>query len=254
MGEGIDWRLHRAVGLSDLASLLATGFSFPDGKLAQALSNGAFLDDWRASIVDACGGESAGDVHLSSRCAAAFAETDEGLLRREYSRLFLAPGVDVSIWPYESPFLHRMVGAQGAPSLFRTRISMDVERCMAAAGVATVDLRREPVDSVFHELEFLAYLHACIGEALRVGNGDAEREWRDRLCSFANDHALKWLPAFMQKVDVSGRAESLPRWLAPFVPPAAFPPKTFVVDQVNTIADRSKKVHVSDTFSSCDRT
>ena len=83
MGEGIDWRLHRAVGLSDLASLLATGFSFPDGKLAQALSNGAFLDDWRASIVDACGGESAGDVHLSSRCAAAFAETDEGLLRRE---------------------------------------------------------------------------------------------------------------------------------------------------------------------------
>ncbi len=141
MGEGIDWRLHRAVGLSDLASLLATGFSFPDGKLAQALSNGAFLDDWRASIVDACGGESAGDVHLSSRCAAAFAETDEGLLRREYSRLFLAPGVDVPIWPYESPFLHRMVGAQGAPSLFRTRISMDVERCMAAAGVATVDLR-----------------------------------------------------------------------------------------------------------------
>ena len=149
MGEGIDWRLHRAVGLSDLASLLATGFSFPDGKLAQALYNGAFLDDWRASIVDACGGESAGDVHLSSRCAAAFAETDEGLLRREYSRLFLAPGVDVPIWPYESPFLHRMVGAQGAPSLFRTRISMDVERCMAAAGVATVDLRREPVDSVF---------------------------------------------------------------------------------------------------------
>ena len=207
MGEGIDWRLHRAVGLSDLASLLATGFSFPDGKLAQALSNGAFLDDWRASIVDACGGESAGDVHLSSRCAAAFAETDEGLLRREYSRLFLAPGVDVPIWPYESPFLHRMVGAQGAPSLFRTRISMDVERCMAAAGVATVDLRREPVDSVFHELEFLAYLHACIGEALRVGNGDAEREWRDRLCSFANDHALKWLPAFMQKVAVFSHLE-----------------------------------------------
>lgn len=78
---------------------------------------------------------------------------------------------------------------------------------MAAAGVATVDLRREPVDSVFHELEFLAYLHACIGEALRVGNGDAEREWRDRLCSFANDHALKWLPAFMQKVAVFSHLE-----------------------------------------------
>lgn len=83
MGEGIEWKLHRAVGLSDLASLLATGFSFPDGKLAQALSDGTFLDDWRASIVDACGRESAGDARLSSRCAAAFAETDEGLLRRE---------------------------------------------------------------------------------------------------------------------------------------------------------------------------
>lgn len=200
MDEVVKQKLHRAVGLSDLASLMAVGLSFPDGKLVQALSNGAFLNDWRASIVDACGEESADDRCLASRCAAAFDETEEGSLRREYSRLFLAPGVDVLVWPYESPFVHRMMGADGAPSLFRTRISMDVERCMAAAGVATVDLRREPVDSVFHELEFLAHLHACIGEALRVGDGDAEREWRDRLCSFANDHALKWLPAFMQKV------------------------------------------------------
>ena len=37
--------------------------------------------------------------------------------------------------------------------MFRTRIAMDVERRMAESGVTTVDLRREPVDSIFHELE-----------------------------------------------------------------------------------------------------
>ena len=183
MSESVDRKLHRAVGLSDLAALLAAGFSFPNEQIAQALSDGRFLADWRASMIDACGEESEGDADLASHCAEAFAGVEQGPLRREYSRLFLAPGVDVLVWPYESPFVHRMMGAEGDPSLFRTRIAMDVERRMAESGVTTVDLRREPVDSIFHELEFLAHLHACVAEAVRVEDAAAEAEWRDRLDS-----------------------------------------------------------------------
>lgn len=176
MSESLDRELHRAVGMSDLAALLAAGFSFPSEQLAQALSDGLFLVDWRASMLDACGGESEEAVDLAARCAKVFAEAEWGPLRREYSRLFLAPGVDVLIWPYESPFVHRVMGADGAPSLFRTRIAMDVEHRMAEAGVATIDLHREPVDSVFHELEFLSHLHACVAEAVRVNDGAAQTE------------------------------------------------------------------------------
>ena len=184
MSESVDRKLHRAVGLSDLAALLAAGFSFPNEQIAQALSDGRFLADWRASMIDACGEESEGDVGLANHCVEAFAGVEQGPLRREYSRLFLAPGVDVLVWPYESPFVHRMMGAEGDPSLFRTRIAMDVERRMAESGVTTVDLRREPVDSIFHELEFLAHLHACVAEAVRVEDAAAEAEWRDRLRFF----------------------------------------------------------------------
>ena len=200
MSESVDRKLHRAVGLSDLAALLAAGFSFPNEQVAQALSDGRFLADWRASMIDACGEESEGDAGLASHCAEAFAGVERGPLRREYSRLFLAPGVDVLIWPYESPFVHRMMGAEGDPPLFRTRIAIDVEHRMAESGVTTVDLRREPVDSIFHELEFLAHLHACVAEAVRVGDAAAEAEWRDRLDSFARDHFSKWCPRFMSEV------------------------------------------------------
>lgn len=34
MSESVDRKLHRAVGLSDLAALLAAGFSFPNEQIA----------------------------------------------------------------------------------------------------------------------------------------------------------------------------------------------------------------------------
>lgn len=200
MDKDIERGLRRAVGLSDLASLLAAGFSFPDKPLAEALAGGAFVDDWRASLTDACGSISADDEALAAFCAESFAAAEEGALRREYSQLFLAPGVNVPIWPYESPFLHVASGAAGSPSLMRTRISMDVERHMAEAGVVPADLRREPVDSVFHELEFLAHLHALDAEALRVGDEAGVKDAKARLAGFANEHVLKWMPAFMREV------------------------------------------------------
>ena len=207
MDEHIERELQRAIGLSDLAMLLAAGFEFPESRLADALVNGDFLADWCVSMADACGEVSAADEALAKRCAAAFTEGEvrEDTLRREYSRLFLAPGVKVHIWPYESCFQHRASGAKGAPSLFRTRIALDVERRMHEAGVAPVDEHREPGDSVFRELEFLAHLHAQQGEALRTGNESRMAVWSVRLAEFAEEHALAWMPAFMEQVSALSR-------------------------------------------------
>ena len=179
MGDSIDRELHRAVGLADL------------------LKDGSFLSDWRACILDVCGRVSEADEALLAFCDEAFhAEgTDYATMRREYSRLYLAPGSKVPVWPYESCFRHRAAGASGVPSLFRSQIA--VERSMHEAGVAPVKEHQEPGDSVFRELDFLAYLHAAEGEALRVGDEDARSAHLGRLVRFATDHALPWIPDFM---------------------------------------------------------
>lgn len=188
--------LHRAIGMSDLASLLSIAFCFPeDDRLAGALVDGSFLSDWRASWQDACGDVSADDEALIERCAPVFAEARQDGLRKEFSRLFLTPGVDVPIWPYESAFRHRAMGAPGVPSLFRSRITLDVERQMGEAGVRFSRDRTEPADNVFVEFEFLAFLHAGEAEAIRCVE-DVEL-WQRRIVGFAHDHALAWLPELM---------------------------------------------------------
>lgn len=197
--------LHRAVGLSDLATLTAASFEFPTAGLAAALGDGAFLDDWRASALDACEELSPADESLIAACDKAFRDeqADEESLRREYSRMFLTPGAHVPVWPYESCFRHRASGAHGAPSLFRSPVALAVERCMHEAGVATVDEHREPGDSIFRELQFLAYLHAHEAEAIRVEDAQARALWSGRIVEFAADHALAWMPGFMEQTAVN---------------------------------------------------
>ena len=212
MRDSVDEALRRAVGMADMAALLAAAFRFPeDGALAGALADGTFLADWEASLSDACGAATDGDEELAKHCRELFSEADCEALRREYSFLFLTPGIDVPVWPYESCFLHRASGASGVPSLFRTRCALDVERQMAEAGVASASARTEPVDSVFLEFEFLAFLHARYGEALRREGGSADAGgnasddadpvlWAQRIALFAKGHALAWLPRFMDEV------------------------------------------------------
>ena len=93
MGDSIDRELHRAVGLADLASLCSAAFQFPTPELAAALKDGSFLSDWRACILDVCGRVSEADEALLAFCDEAFhAEgADYATMRREYSRLYLAP-------------------------------------------------------------------------------------------------------------------------------------------------------------------
>lgn len=212
MMETFERNIHRAVGMSDMALLLAAAFRFSeDGKLAAALADGSFLSDWVASWQDACDDAPLGD-RLVERCRMAFSRAEHAALRCEHSRLFLPKGSECVVWPYESCFLHKESGVEGVPFLFRTPIALDVERQMAEAGVRFENARTEPGDSVQVECEFLAHLYAQWGEALRRGvAGEAVEtpagEWAGRIASFASDHVLKWLPSFMSRTKVSAHAE-----------------------------------------------
>ena len=221
MDEVRDINLHRAVGMSDLAMLLAEAFRFPgDDRLAGALADGSFLSDWNGSWRDACGEEysdsnrtpGAGRANVSDRPETAFAGVDCESLRREYSRMFLSPGSEVPVWMYESAYLHRESGRTESPNLFLTRSTIDVERQMAEAGVRPEHLRTEPCDTCSTELEFVSFLYARWGESVMrvVENGgrsavEAADVWRDRLNKFSSGHVLNWMPRFFESVKTASR-------------------------------------------------
>lgn len=122
-----------------------------------------------------------------------------GALRKGHSALYLAPGAHVPVSPYESAFVYFSEGNKGVPILFRSPLTLDVERHMREAGVMPKDARREPSDSVWNEFSFLSYLYGSLAAALHEGRGEDVALWRTRLAAFWNEHASRWLPAFMEQ-------------------------------------------------------
>ena len=199
MGQEED--LKQAVGLADACELLSYAFAYPDERLAQALVDGALADDARACLSDAgvaANGANAAAERLRAWQGASVEET-LSVMRKTYSRLYLAPGGHTPIFPYESAFLHVERGLPGIPALFRTAVTLDVERHMREAGVAAKNGRKEPCDSVFEEFEFLSYLHAKRAEALHCNDGERAAAWAQRIGAFEEEHISMWLPTFMRR-------------------------------------------------------
>lgn len=200
MGQEED--LKQAVGLADACELLSYAFAYPDERLAQALVDGALADDARACLSDA---DVAADAEAEAAAEGlrvwqgASVEETLSVMRKTYSRLYLAPGGHTPIFPYESAFLHVERGLPGIPALFRTAVTLDVERHMREAGVAAKNGRKEPCDSVFEEFEFLSYLHAKRAEALHCNDGERAAAWAQRIGAFEEEHASMWLPTFMRR-------------------------------------------------------
>ena len=48
-------------------------------------------------------------------------------LKRGHSLLYLAPGAEAVVWPYEAPFRFVAEGREGVPTLFRAPVTLDVE-------------------------------------------------------------------------------------------------------------------------------
>lgn len=193
--------VRRAIGVADACELLNCAFAFPDAALAEGVASGAVASDVRSCLADA--GVPEGDAAAAAAALAPWEGADgAGLLaamRRTYSLLYLAPGGHTPIFPYESAFLHVQRGLSKAPALFRSRVTLDVERQMREAGVRAKDDRVEPCDSVFEEFEFLSYLHAHQAEALRCGDDGEAAVWGERAQRFVQEHAGAWMSAFMER-------------------------------------------------------
>lgn len=211
--------LKEAIGLADACELLAAAAAFPDEALADALSDGRLVADAR-SCLDDCG---VGPEEAAAACGswADLAGKDRDAMlsevRRASSLLFVRQGDGVAVWPYESAFLHVEAGRDGEPALFRSSVTLDVEKSMREAGGLPPDARTEPCDSVWDEFMFLSYLFGREAEALDEGDAEAAELFRGRARAFVGDHASRWLPGFFDAV-----ACELPRVAGPESAPALF--------------------------------
>lgn len=198
-GRGtVNEELRRAVGLADACELMAAAWAFPTPELIAAVTQGTFSDDAISSLRDVgvVSGDAIGPVFEND------AVSNEDLLAittRGYSLLFLAPGTNVLVFPYESAFRHRALKLDGAPVLFRSPVTLDVERHMRKAGVMPTDARREPSDSVWNEFSFLSFLYGNAAAAMYEGRDEEVKLWRERVTGFWREHGSVWLPAFMEQ-------------------------------------------------------
>lgn len=203
---GREEAVRQAVGKADAYELLSCLFAYPDERVANGLVDGLIAEDARACLVDA--GVAEDEAQTVADALGAWRDTSAAdvlsSMRVAYSRMYLAPGGHTPVQPYESAFLHVERGLSGIPSLFRTPVTMDVERCMREAGVMAKNARKEPCDSVFEEFEFLSYLYAKLADALSDDEVEAATtvpaEWTARIRAFEDEHALAWLPTFMRRM------------------------------------------------------
>ena len=191
----------RAVGVADACELLSCLFAFPTEALVEGLVSGTAADDAAACLADA--GVAEEKAERIGQGLRQWAGDDEKALfttmRRTYTQLYLAPGGNAEIFPYESAFQHVQRGLPGKPALFRTPITLDVERQMREAGVRAKNDRREPCDSASEEFEFLSYLVARQADALSRGDAAEAAVWEERAARFNAGHGASWLSSFMER-------------------------------------------------------
>ncbi len=196
-------RFAKYVNLADACELLSATFSFPREELADALTDGSYVADM-SEILSGLGVESAAvnevcEGLIGFRAANANELTER--LKRGYSLLFLAPGAKVPVWPYEAAFLYVASGRAGAPSLFRSPVTLDVEDMMRAAGVKMAADDKEPCDSIWHEFAYLSFVFGSAAQAVLDEDEERAKEWLGHGRSFVEKHVVPWVPAFLAAVE-----------------------------------------------------
>ena len=194
--------IHVLVGLADTCELMEATLRFPTEDLAQALIGGAYSQDALSCLRES--GLASDKLSSLGQALSSFDGRNHAqlvdVLKKGYSLLFLAPGSDVPVWPYEAAFRFVASGKEGIPSLFRSPITMDVERLMRAAGVFPRDARTEPADSVWDEFSYLSFLFGSSAQALSKGDETAAQAWVNHARTFWNEHARVWFEPFFMSV------------------------------------------------------
>ena len=95
--------------------------------------------------------------------------------------------------------MHVREGLPGAPALFRTALTLRVEKTMRESGVLPKDAETEPCDSAWNEWAFLSFLLGSEAASLEAEDEEAVALWRGRVADFVRDHAALWLPDFLTR-------------------------------------------------------
>jgi TorA maturation chaperone TorD len=237
--------------LADACERLSVAFAYPSPEFARGLLDGSFNADLGACIAElaalrrpeggvgspapavtageapaltapgglAAVGATAGEAPGGPAAAGAMAEDAPQLLerlRREYSRLYLQPGYNAPIYPYEGAFLHVEQGLEGAPTLFINVAAQDVEAVMRMAGVGPgaqgLGAAVEPADRIDKELDLLRLLCTNALLALEQGRQGDAVEWQSEANRFKERHLDNWLPAFMRETAAKARLEEYRQW------------------------------------------
>lgn len=208
--------LKNTIGLADAYELLANASAFPNKTLAYALSDGRLVTDAQSCLEDCGIGFEEASIICEPWRTLVGIDSDTLLsgLRRAYSLLFVRQGNGVAVWPYESAFLHVKAGRDGEPALFRSSVTLAVEKMMSETGGLPQDARTEPCDSVWNEFMFLSHLLGCEAEAIVSGNEAVAALAHDRTEAFIMEHASRWIPDFFNAVErelpAIAKPESIP--------------------------------------------
>lgn len=202
MEKSADLGLKRFIGRADCCELAACAFAFPDERLAEALCDGSFSSDARECLADT--GVARDAIEAVERGLGIFRGNDpEGLfamLKREYSLLFLVPGANARVWPYESAFRHAAERKGGAPVLFRSPVALNVEATMLDCGIRAENDRREPCDALWNEFSFLSYLYGAAAQAAFEGSAIRVEEHLAKARAFQVAHIDVWLADCMAAI------------------------------------------------------
>ncbi|MEC4273160.1 molecular chaperone TorD family protein [Adlercreutzia sp. R25] len=206
--------IRRYIGLADCCELLSETFKYPTERLISSLLDGSYLEDCIHSVEDAGAEPSQLDSAIENIQALSSSSPNSLLdsARKGYSLLYLAPGSKVPVFPYESPFRFVADQREGVPSLFRSQITLDVERQMAAAGVLPCDRNKEPSDSIWREFSFLSFLLGSAAAALCAEDVASAGQWIERARTFWSSHAQRWVPDFMLRTAECARSEAFLPW------------------------------------------
>lgn len=205
--------LTRLLGCADFFRLASMFFVNPTDELAQGVLDGTVFEDMRSIFEDAGIDPSSARFEHEGRIRQGnlTARETRTALRRDYTALFTHPKhplVPVS----EMRFRDLRDHADAPSTPFLNEAALHAESCYRAAGLALADDRsREPGDHAAIELEFMAYLHSRLADALGRDDREEARRWKQALSDF-EPHVACWIPDLFKACAESGRGAVYP-WL-----------------------------------------
>ncbi len=209
--ESLPEEIMNVLAISDFYQLLSISLRLPDHDLARAMLDGSYGQDATNILQELfCSEEEIAEVkELFQKLTSKKDEVTPYLIemRREYTRLFddpKSPALNI----YETVFLHNPVEDKEGVILFMSPAALDAERCYKGAGVCLVKQSAEPADHMATELEFMMYLYAKKGQALKEGNEENLALIKKQINEFKVLHLHKWAMNFFEKMQ--SEAKSLP--------------------------------------------